>query len=149
MYIVQGISISFFQSQELDNSSQNRLIQIMCHGKISQLVEIGQECLYVLSTRSSFLIGNGKCKQLSNWSELELSTADRVIPISALCKFYRGAHDAIMIPYKVWSGRQFPVPESFFTLTYTSLMLGYLGLHHNFWTWDTSLTHYGTMLLSF
>ena len=80
MYIVQGISISFFQSQELDNSSQNRLIQIMCHGKISQLVEIGQECLYVLSTRSSFLIGNGKCKQLSNWSELELSTADRVFP---------------------------------------------------------------------
>ena len=30
------------------------------------------------------LIGNGKCKQLSDWSELELSTADRVIPISAL-----------------------------------------------------------------
>ena len=90
MYIVQGISISFFQSQELDNSSQNRLIQIMCHGKISQLVEIGQECLYVLSARSCFLIGNGKCKQLSNWLQLELSTADRVIPISALCKFYRG-----------------------------------------------------------
>ena len=28
----------------------------------------------VLSTRSCFLIGNGKCKQLSDWSELELST---------------------------------------------------------------------------
>ena len=27
--------------------------------------------------------------QLSDWTELELSTADRVIPISALCKFYR------------------------------------------------------------
>ena len=50
------------------------------HGKISQLVEIGQECLYVLSARSCFLINNVKCKQLSNWSELELSTADRVFP---------------------------------------------------------------------
>ena len=28
----------------------------------------------VLSATSSFLIGNGKCKQLSDWSELELST---------------------------------------------------------------------------
>ena len=33
------------------------------------------------------LIGNGKCKQLSDWSKLELSTADRVIPISAFLKF--------------------------------------------------------------
>ena len=29
---------------------------------------------------SYFLIGNDKCKQHSDWSELELSTADRVIP---------------------------------------------------------------------
>ena len=48
-----------------------------------------QESDNLLSARSCVLIGNGKCKQLSDWSELELSTADRVIPISALCKFYR------------------------------------------------------------
>ena len=33
-----------------------------------------QESDNVLSARSCFLIGNGKCKQLSDWSELELST---------------------------------------------------------------------------
>ena len=47
-----------------------------------------QESDNVLSTKSCFLIGNGKCKQLSDWSKLKLSTADRVFPISALCKFY-------------------------------------------------------------
>ena len=54
------------------------------HYKIFQLVKLGQESLDVLSPRSCFLIGNGKCKQLSDWSELELSTANRVIPTSAL-----------------------------------------------------------------
>ena len=29
---------------------------------------------YVLSAKSCFLIGNGKCKQLTDWSELELIT---------------------------------------------------------------------------
>ena len=38
------------------------------HGKISQLAGIRQ------CTWSYFLIGKGKCKQLSNWSTLELST---------------------------------------------------------------------------
>ena len=33
-----------------------------------------QESDNVLSARSCFLIGNGKCKQLSDWSELELTT---------------------------------------------------------------------------
>ena len=52
-----------------------------------------QELDNVLSARYCFLIGNGKCKQLSDWSDLELSTADKVIPISALYKFYRvGCH---------------------------------------------------------
>ena len=37
-----------------------------------------------LCTQRQILLG-----QLSDWSELELSTADRVIPLSALCKFYR------------------------------------------------------------
>ena len=41
--------------------------------------------LYALEVHGNFqldcfMIGNGKCKQHSDWSELELSTADRVIP---------------------------------------------------------------------
>ena len=40
------------------------------HTEISHFAEIRQ-CTQLTS---SFLIGNGKCKQLSDWSELELST---------------------------------------------------------------------------
>ena len=46
-------------------------------------------------------------------------------------------------PIKVWSGRQFPVPESFFTLDFQHLSYAWcLGLRQNFWNWDTSLTPY-------
>ena len=43
-------------------------------------------------------------------------TVGRVKPFLDLHKLC--ACDAIMILYKVWSGRQFPVPESFFSFDF-------------------------------
>ena len=40
---------------------------------------------------------------------------------------------------RIWDFGKFPK-----TLDITPLYVWYLGLHHNFWTWDTLLTPYGT-----
>ena len=56
-------NVNFYIQYILD--PQYYSVKLHRHGKISQLVEIRQECLYVLSARSCFC--NGKCNQLSDW----------------------------------------------------------------------------------
>ena len=53
-------------------------------------------------------------------TRLKVGRVKPLLDLHRLC-----AHDAIMIPYKVWSGRQFPVPESL-PLTFNT------SLGHNF-----------------
>ena len=74
-----------------------------------------------------------------NWFLVVLTrlTVGRVKPFLDLHRL--SAHDVIMIPYKVWSGKQFPVSSRKFLY-----LAWYLGLCHNFWMLDTSLKPYGT-----
>ena len=66
-----------------------------------------QESDYVLSARSCFLIGSGKCKQLSDLSELELRTVSDFCTLQDLtCPLY---NFNFFDPTEMWS-RTYLVP---------------------------------------
>ena len=82
---------------------------------------------------TSYLAFLSQDQDLNNALLISRLTVGRVEPLLDLHRLC--ALDAIMIPYKVWSGRQFSVPESLVSLLLTPLLLSYawyLGLPHNF-----------------
>ena len=101
-----GVSVSFVSIIMIDlalaefalqrpqkfSVSSRHLYSPGIYGDLDSEVRCWRKCVYFIHckpsigrratycARSCFLIGNEKCKQHSDWSELKLSTADRVIP---------------------------------------------------------------------